>query len=604
VALTRRRAGLALAGLLCASAPVLAQTAKVAPRVYKNDPVSLRAEAYEAAQWAITTEAAGALQKVAAQESTGNTRIGKLESEREDLIHQRDAADKRYIDLLGADASGPNGAEQIKARDEAAKTRDALQTRISAIEGEIETIDPAYYELTRPSALLVADTQKLLNADEALLLLMVGDDATYVWAVSRDRIEWARSETLKEADLKTRVDKLRTQIETDLGTQFTRGEVISTDVETGPTATFDRAIAYELYAELVKPVESVLQGKKVVMTVGSGPLNSLPLSLLVTDPPAADSVGNVDGLQKTHWLIDRYALATLPAVSSLRALRCLIPPAPRRHPGCGTAQGTVARGEANQRKVELVGFGSPILAPVVEEPADAPADGKQRGARTRAPTAYAEAFDTGDLADTDFLRSMPSLPGTKRELEAIGAQFASGKALIRTGADATETKVKGSLELKQARFVIFSTHGLLASETRIKGEPGLVFTPPEEADKTALDDGLLTASEATKLGMSADFVVLSACNTAASDGTQGGDGLSGLAKSFFVGGARSLMVSHWQVNDAATAELIKTTFAEAQKSDVADRAIALQTAIEHVRKTDAWSAPSFWAPFVLVGTGR
>src|SRR3990172_3225130 len=103
----------------------------------------------------------------------------------------------------------------------------------------------------------------------------------------------------------------------------------------------------------------------------------------------------------------------------------------------------------------------------------------------------------------------------------------------------------------------------MAGEFKGLAEPALVLTPPEKGSE--LDDGLLTAGEISQLKLNADWVILSACNTAAPDGTPGADGLSGLAKAFFYAGARSLLVSHWAVSSEATVALTTRMFAEAEK---------------------------------------
>src|SRR5262249_61819135 len=90
--------------------------------------------------------------------------------------------------------------------------------------------------------------------------------------------------------------------------------------------------------------------------------------------------------------------------------------------------------------------------------------------------------------------------------------------------------------------------------------PALLLTPPDQASEE--DDGLLTASEAALLKLDADWVVLSACNTAAGDSkTNGAEALSGLARAFFYAGARALLVSHWAVDSNATVKLITHAFA-------------------------------------------
>jgi len=105
--------------------------------------------------------------------------------------------------------------------------------------------------------------------------------------------------------------------------------------------------------------------------------------------------------------------------------------------------------------------------------------------------------------------------------------------------------------------------GALAGQFGQDSEPGLLLTPPETATET--DDGYLSASEIAALKLDADWVILSACNTAAGD-TIGGDALSGLARAFFYAGARALLVSHWHVDNEAIVALITKSF-DALKTD-------------------------------------
>ena len=182
------------------------------------------------------------------------------------------------------------------------------------------------------------------------------------------------------------------------------------------------------------------------------------------------------------------------------------------------------------------------------------------------------------------------------------------------GPEATEAAVKGSSELARAQVVIFATHGLLPHSMKSLLEPGLVMTPPVVA--TAQDDGLLTASEAARLTLSADWVILSACNTAAADGTPGAESLSGLAKAFLYAGASALMVSHWQVSDDVTAALTVQTIALQRADPRLSNAQALQAAMRAVRTgwlpdgkpltgwSPIWAHPGSWAPFVLVSARR
>jgi hypothetical protein len=126
-----------------------------------------------------------------------------------------------------------------------------------------------------------------------------------------------------------------------------------------------------------------------------------------------------------------------------------------------------------------------------------------------------------------------------------------------------------------------------------------MFTPPEAASET--DDGLLTASEVATLKLDADWVVLSACNTAAGDQV-GAEALSGLARAFFYAGARSLMVSHWAVDSDATVRLITGAFAAMEEAAGLSHAEALREAmLALIDSGGRESQPAFWAPFVVVG---
>src|SRR5262249_10263497 len=120
---------------------------------------------------------------------------------------------------------------------------------------------------------------------------------------------------------------------------------------------------------------------------------------------------------------------------------------------------------------------------------------------------------------------------------------------IHLGRNATEANVN-RLPLADYRVVYFATHGLVAGDVEGLGEPSLALTLPNGA--TELDDGLLTASEVAQLRLNADWVVLSACNTAAG-GKPGAEALSGLARALFYAGARALLVSHWRIDSKAAA---------------------------------------------------
>jgi CHAT domain-containing protein len=161
------------------------------------------------------------------------------------------------------------------------------------------------------------------------------------------------------------------------------------------------------------------------------------------------------------------------------------------------------------------------------------------------------------------------------ELKAVAATLGAPASDIHVADDATETTVKRT-SLANYRVVYFATHGLVAGDVKGVGEPSLALTLPE--GPSALDDGLLTASEVTQIKLNADWVILSAFNTAAGD-RPGADALSALARAFFYAGARAILVSHWSVQSDAATRLTTTTFEAMKSNPPTGRAEALRRAM-------------------------
>jgi CHAT domain-containing protein len=222
--------------------------------------------------------------------------------------------------------------------------------------------------------------------------------------------------------------------------------------------------------------------------------------------------------------------------------------------------------------------------------------------------------------DLAALRAQMPLPETAdevcavaRSLGALAAQGAETET-VWLGARATEANLKALSRagtLARARVLHFATHGLLAGESaailKAKAEPALILTPPKDAvAPTALaeDDGLLTASEVAQLDLDADWVVLSACNTAA--GEKGdAEPLSGLARAFFYAKTRALLVSHWYVDSEAAVKLTTGAFDALREDPKIGRAEALRRSMARLISSGRPEEghPEYWAPFVLVGEG-
>jgi CHAT domain-containing protein len=210
----------------------------------------------------------------------------------------------------------------------------------------------------------------------------------------------------------------------------------------------------------------------------------------------------------------------------------------------------------------------------------------------------------GTRADLEALRAgLAPLPESAAELRAVARRLSAAESDIKLGPAASETTVKGT-DLSVYRVVYFATHGLVGGEIASLAEPALALTIPKEP--TELDDGLLTASEVAQLKLNADWVVLSACNTAAGD-RPGAEALSGLARAFFYAGARTLLVSHWQVDSESAVRLTTSAFDALKKDPAIGRAEALRRAMLAMIEdpSNPWNAyPDYWGPFSIVGEGE
>lgn len=190
----------------------------------------------------------------------------------------------------------------------------------------------------------------------------------------------------------------------------------------------------------------------------------------------------------------------------------------------------------------------------------------------------------------------PELPGTLAEVVSIG-KGVPGSVVI-TGADASERKVKqlsrdGALD--QYRVLHFATHGVM-----VPAAPELAAIVLSEAGSTTSnEDGYLTMDEIAALGIQADFVDLSACETGLGR-IYAGEGVVGLTQAFIVAGANGLSVSLWQVADDSTRELMVGMYRL-----VAERGLSHARAMTEMKrafiKNGAYQAPFYWAPFVYYG---
>ncbi|NCP15041.1 MAG: CHAT domain-containing protein [Sphingomonadales bacterium] len=321
------------------------------------------------------------------------------------------------------------------------------------------------------------------------------------------------------------------------------------------TMAFDAAASAQLAAVLLPPeARMALDEVETLRILAGGPLASLPFGALLLDEGGQG--------RATEWLADRFALANIAALG--REDRA------KRPRGGG-----------------LVAF----AAPAPFNAGQSGESGEAAGSATFSPAAY---FERGGV-DATRLAQLPRLPGSANEARTIAREFASGSAQVFLGDAASEANLADP-GVARAEVLLFATHGLVAGELEGIAEPALILSRPQQGE----GDGVLTASEIARLDLVADWVILTACDSAA--GFEGGvPAFAGLVSAFRFAGGGSVLATHWQVRDDVAAYVAVEMLRHYRQHG--DKAQALHHAIGRLRRDSGLPGadrPEIWAPFVLI----
>ncbi|MFO1327072.1 MAG: CHAT domain-containing protein [Rubrivivax sp.] len=439
--------------------------------------------------------------------------------------------------------------EQVRLlQAEAGAARAALEAQRQAMARQF----PAYVDLVSPTSPRLTELQRLLRAGEALLVVHPTASGSLLWLVRPDARASLSLSALSETALAERVAQLRRML--DIGT-----------LAAAERPPLQPAAMHVLYRELLAPFDAPLREVRSLIAVTPGALASLPLGVLVTEAPAGDAA--------PAWLLRRLAVTQLPSAASLKALRAAAPPAPPARP--------------------LIGFGDPRF------------DSGAAAAERAAPPSRAGSAPAGRAGAARYdaewgfrYAEIPPLPETRTELVSLARTLgADPEADLYLGARATRRAVLGA-PLADRRVVAFATHGLMPGELPGVAKPALAMAASADDDESPL----LELDDVLTLRLNAQWVLLSACNTAA--GEAGGASMSGLVRGFFYAGARSVLATHWAVESASAAQLSAGTFVQAARAGVS-RAEALRQAqlalIEGRSGGGRWSHPFYWAGYALFG---
>ncbi len=437
----------------------------------------------------------------------------------------------------------------------------ALKDRLDDLERELAEVRrtiarefPRFAELAQPRRLKVVDVQRVLRADEALLSYFSTRDVLIAFVITAKSFEVKRL-AVPRVELRRLVDDFRL--------------IFSQLQDATQLLDWSPAAAFALHERVFAPLVAALGRANTLVVAGDDALYTIPFEALVRAQAARSAgIGTGGAIFREYadlqWLGDQYAIAYVPSAAVFRSMRDRKP--------------TGRRWSAS-----VVAFADPDFG----------------GGRIESGSRGFGAMTGSLVSRATGVTSLARLPETADEARAI-ARSVGGRSQILLRREASEARLR-TTDLKSARYLVFSTHGLLGGDFTGLAEPAIVLSlvgnPPGV-------DGFLTMSEVLALEIDADLVLLSACNTAGEPKhARGGEGFAGLTRSFAYSGARSLLVSHWPVGSQATVALMTQFFKELSAGY--SKPLALQRAQRALRRVVQdglqLAHPFFWAPFVLVG---
>jgi CHAT domain-containing protein/uncharacterized protein HemY len=505
-------------------------------------------------------------------------------------LNAKDIAWRQSLDNL-------NAADQSEAL---AKEIDSLAGDLQMVELQIRAGSPRYAALVQPQPLSATEVQQMLDENTVILEFALGETQSWVWAVTRDSLQSFKLPPRAEIEAAARnAYELLTARRPKIGlTEDERLKLVAEADAKLQTAT--AALSRTLLGPISAKLQQEWKGRRLAV-VASGALEYLPFAALPLPESgrAGETEGHGDGAtgrqgdrgtssrpvaqspRRPVPLIADHEIVHLPSASALALIR-------EECAGRQTATKTLAaladpvfeandpRLAATRKKVSSNGLIASIRsAESAPSPSPLPSE-LERSARSF----HREGFSR--------------LIFSNEEAEFITSFAPKGSTLKATGFEANR-QLAASRELGQYRIVHFATHGLINSEHPELS--GLVLSLLDENGKP--QDGFLRTHEIFNLQLPADLVVLSACQTALGKEIKG-EGLVGLTRGFMYAGAERVVASLWQVDDQATAELMKRFYHGMLKENLRPVA-ALRAAQIEMSKSSRWSSPYYWAGFVIQG---
>lgn len=473
--------------------------------------------------------------------------LGGLLRERANL--ERDITRYRYALTAPAEPDQPSGAALVQARTTAEQRLLAVDARLAR--------DPRYRTVDeRPATLM--DLKRALRPGEAYFKVSETGRRIYGLFVTADRT--AIYAIAPDAATRAAVDQLANEVRASIDGRIDEGQL----------EAFDEARAYALFRVVSGPVSTALASASALVVDPSGPLERLPLGVLVTRYDK-DAVRPAEfDFSQTAFLAAGTTISTALSPRSFLVARAL-PPSRAAQPFLGLGEHVPARDAsigADARPVQ-VGYGCTV--------------------------------SYGRLAAL----SRQLQPISSAELRIAADAIGAPRAPMMTDATFSDTGVEARDDLAQYQVLHFATHGLQ------EGQWGCSKSPPALVTSFGGNgsDGLLSFSEIAALRLDANLVVLSACDTASgvkgeslarlSGQEEAGSTLEGLVRAFLTANARAVLATYWQVSaERDNREFIRTFYASARTKPIG---VALQDAQRDLMRQPVYSHPFYWAPYFVVG---
>jgi CHAT domain-containing protein len=446
-----------------------------------------------------------------------------------------------------------------------------LTGQYEKVEAQIREASPAYAQLLQPQPLSLAEIrEKVIDGDTLLLEYHLGADRSYLWAVTATSIE------VYELPKRAVIESAARQVYGLLTARNRRARFETTEelAARGARADADSTVAGKALSEMVlAPVAAQLTRHRLLV-IADGALQYVPFAAL----PKPGAPGS-------ELLAATSEVVSLPSASTLAVLRRAIvnrSPAPKTiavlaDPVFNADDERVKAAFAHNRVGPSAALATAQRTSVVKS------------------EIKKSASESGWESD---LLNMSRLRFTRREADAVVALVPAASRREQLDFEANlANAIKG--DLSQYRIVHFATHGFLNS--RHPELSGIVLSLIDE--KGQEQDGFLRAHQIYDLKLPADLVVLSGCRTGLGKEIRG-EGLIGLTRAFMHAGSARVLVSLWDVNDEATAELMRRFYAGLFGPEKQSPAAALRAAQLSMANDKRWSAPYYWAGFILQGEPR